>query len=211
MLRLGYKVGSDASRIAVCADDHSFGRTSQEFNGAIESYELLRCGHVPVARTDNLVHAWDFCSSIGKGGDGLCSTDSVELTHAEECSRRQGCLGRARRRDANLLYSGNLRGNHGHEQRGRQRVAAAGHIAADRFQWAHQLAHEDAGLDFAPPFFLLVLGRLPLRIAADVARSLLDCVLQLWISSLPRVLEISLAHTERFALVQSVPLCGVAP
>src|SRR5207245_2583836 len=210
MLRLGYKVGSDAHRIPVCADDDRFSRPSQKLNGAIESYELLRCGHVPVARTDNLVHAWDFCSSIGKGGDGLCSTDSVELTHAEECSRRQGCLGRARRRDANLLYSGNLRGNHGHEQRGRQRVAAAGHIASYRFQGAHQLADADARLCFALPLSLAV-GGLPLRIAADVACSLLDCVLQLWISSLPRVLEIGLAHTERFALVQSVPLCGVAP
>src|ERR1700686_4115929 len=109
MFSLGYEVGSDASRIAVCADDYGFGRTSQEFNGAIESYEFLGGGHVPVARTDDFIHARDFFSSVGKGGDGVCSTDSVELTHAEKCRRRQGWLGRARRRDANLPHTGDLR------------------------------------------------------------------------------------------------------
>src|ERR1700674_6127130 len=100
MFSLGYKVGSDASRIAVRADDHGFGRTSQEFNGAIESYELFGCGHVAVAWTDDFVHARDFFGSVGKGGDGLCPSDSVELRQPEVCSRRQGCLGRVRRRDA---------------------------------------------------------------------------------------------------------------
>src|SRR5260370_34529851 len=79
MFSLGYQVGGDASRIAVCADDHGFGGTRQEFNGTIESYEFLGSGHVSIARTDNLVHARNFFSSIGKGSDGLCPTDPVEL------------------------------------------------------------------------------------------------------------------------------------
>src|ERR1700687_1497587 len=210
MFRLGYKVGSDASRVAVCADDHGFGRTRQEFNGAIESYELLGCGHVPVAWTDDLVHAGDFCSPVGKGSDGLSPADSVELTHAEVCSCRQGCSGRARRRDANLFDTGHLRWNYRHEQCRWQRIAAARDIASHRFQGAHQLAHEDAWLNFPPPLFLAVLRRLPLRIAADIARSLLDRLLQLWIRSLPSRLEIGLGNTERLTLAQSVPTCGVA-
>src|ERR1700674_2259745 len=147
MLRLGYKVGSDTSRIAVCADDYGFGRTRQKFNGAIESYELLGCGYVSVARTDDLVHARDFCSSISEGSDSLCPSDAIELAHAEECRRRQSCSGRARRRDAYLLYAGDLRGNHSHEQGRRQGIAAARDVASHRFQGAHQLAHRDAGLD----------------------------------------------------------------
>src|SRR5260370_15363639 len=102
MFSLGYKVGSDASRIAVRADDHGVSRTGQEFNGEIESYEFLGRSHVPVAGTDDLVYARDLFSSVGKGGDGLCSTDPVELTHAEVCSGCQSCLGRVRRRDTNL-------------------------------------------------------------------------------------------------------------
>src|ERR1700675_4946917 len=206
MFRLGYKVGSDASRIAVCADDHGFGRTRQEFNGAIESYELLCRGYVPVARTNDLVHARDFFSPIGKGSDGLCSTDPVELTHAEECGRRQSCLGRARRRDAYLLHAGDLRGNHGHEQRRWQRIAAARDITAHRFQRAHQLPHRDAGLNLAQPFLRL----LPLRIATDIARRLLDRVLQFWISLLPSFSQLFLRDSERLAFTQPVQTCGVA-
>src|SRR6202521_5768353 len=213
MFRLGYKVGGDASRIAVGADDHGFGGTGQEFNGAIESYEFLGRGHVPVARTDDFVHARYFFSSIGKGSDGLGSTDAVELAHAEVCSRCQSCLSRARRRDSNLLHTGDLRGNHRHEQRRRQRIAAARDIASHRFQRAHQLAYEDAKLDFAPPLIGRLggrLGRLPLRIAAGVARSLLDRVLQLWVRLLPSLLEVRLGNSEWLALAQSIPTCGVA-
>src|SRR5260221_10341383 len=108
MFRLGYKVGSDASRIAVRADDHSFGRSSQKFNGAIEGHEFLGCGYVSVARTDDLVHARNLFSSISKRGDGMCPSDPVELAHAEECRCRQGCLRRTWTRDANLLHTGDL-------------------------------------------------------------------------------------------------------
>ena len=104
--------------------------------------------------TDDFVHARNFFSSVSKGGDGLRSTDSVELAHAEECRRRQSCLGRARRRHANLFHAGDLRGNYRHEQRRWQRIAAARDVASHRFQRAHQLAYEDAGLDFAPPLFV---------------------------------------------------------
>src|ERR1700730_12875210 len=213
MFSLGYKVGGDASRIAVCADDHGFGGTGQEFNSAIESYEFLRCGHVPVARTDDFVYARYFFSSIGKGSDGLGSTDAVELAHAEVCSRRQGCSGGARRRVSNLSHTGDLRGNHGHKQRRRQRIAAARDIASHGFQRAHQLAYEDARLDFATPLIGRLggrLGRLPLRIAADVVRSLLDRLLQLWIRLFPSLLEVRLGNSEWLALAQSIPTCRVA-
>ena len=45
----------------------------------------------------------------------------------------------------NALDARNLRGNGGHEQRGRQRMAAAGHIAAHRAERAHKLAGGEAG------------------------------------------------------------------
>src|SRR5258708_35220754 len=99
MFRLGYKVGSDASRIAVRADDHSFGRSSQEFDGAIEGHEFLGCGYVSVARTDDLIHARNLFSSISEGGDGMRPSDPIELAHAEECRRRHASLGRTRIRD----------------------------------------------------------------------------------------------------------------
>src|SRR5271157_2586090 len=209
MFRLGHQVGSDASRIAVFADDDRFGGTSQEFNGAIESHQFLGCGHVSVAWTDDLVDARDAFRSISKGSNGLCPTDSVELAHAQECCRRQRCLRRARRRDANLSDTSDLRGNHRHEHRGRQGIPAARHIAPHRFERTHQLAHRDARLNFASPF-ICRWGRLPLRVTTNIARSLLDRVLQFWISFSPSLLKVSLGNTKWFALAQSVPTCGVA-
>jgi hypothetical protein len=67
---------------------------------------------------------------------------------------------------------------------------------------AHQLADADAGLNFALPFFVsvfvfvFVLGRLPLRIAADVARGVFDRVLQFRMSLLPSLVEIRFGNTE---------------
>ena len=119
MFRLRHQVGSDASRITVCADDDGFGWTSQKFDGAIEGHQFLGSGDVAVARTNDLVHARNLFSSISKSSDRLRSADAKELAHAEECRRRQSCLRRARRRNANLPDTGDLRGNHRHEHSGR--------------------------------------------------------------------------------------------
>ena len=73
-----------------------------------------------------------FFRAIGQRGDGLRSADAVELAHAEKCGRRQSRLRRARRHHANLLHPGNLRGNHRHQQRRRQRIAAARNVASHR-------------------------------------------------------------------------------
>src|SRR5208282_697259 len=91
---------------------------------------------------------------------------------------------------------------------GRQRIAPARNIASHRFQRAHHLAHSYARLNFAPP--LLSRARLPLRIATDIACSMLDRVLQLGIGLLPSLVQIVLGNTERVALSQSVPTRGIA-
>ena len=51
---------------------------------------------------------------------------------------------------------------------------------------------------------------MPLRIAADIARSLLNSVLQRKIRLLPSLLELIFRNTQRLALAQSVPARSVA-
>src|SRR5580700_1796736 len=101
MLRLRHQVTCDEHWIALLADEHSFGRTSQELNGTIEGNQPLGCGHVPITRTDNLVHARDAFSPIGQSSNSLRSTHAVEFAHAEKCRSSQSRLGRARRYNTN--------------------------------------------------------------------------------------------------------------
>jgi hypothetical protein len=72
------------------------------------------------------------------------------------------------------------------------------------------LSDGDSGLNFATPF---VKGRgcLPLRVAADIASSLFDCVLELWIRFLPSLVKFVFWNAERFVFLQSVETRGVAP
>src|SRR5271155_2612843 len=216
MSPLRHQIGSDASGIAVCADDDGFGWSRQKFNGAIEGHEFFGSGHVPVSRADDLVHARNTFGSIGQGSDGLCTAHSIQLAHAEECSGRQGYLSGARRCNANPFDTGDLRWNHRHEHCRGQGIAAARHIASDRLQRTQQLADADTGLDLATPLVILVLilvlglGRLPLRIAANIGRSLLDRGLQLRISSLPSLAQFVLRYTKRLVPAQSVPAHSIA-
>ena len=203
MLRLRHQVScnEDWVALALLANEHGFGRTSQELNGAIESNQFLGSGHVPVAGTNNLVHARNALRPIGQRGDCLCSANAVELAHAKKCGRRQSSLDRAWRHHTNPRHPCDLRRNHRHQQRGRQWIAAAGNIAPHRFYGAYQLSHRNSGLNFAPP----LLWFLPLAVSANVACGLRDRVLQFRASSLPGFMQVSLGHAQRFAAAQPIP------
>src|SRR6202166_5415027 len=105
MLRQPHKVTRNERRLALIADKNRLCRTSQELYRAIERDEFLGCGHVPVAGTDDLAHAWDALRSIGERRDCLCSTHAVKLAYPEKRCSRQSRLGRMRRHHANLRHA----------------------------------------------------------------------------------------------------------
>src|SRR5271156_2975173 len=201
MLRLCNQIAGDENRVALLADENSFGRTSQELNRAIECNQLLGRSHIPVAGTDDLVHARDALRPISQRSNRLRPTNAIELAHTEKRRRSQSRLSGARRHHTNPRHAHNLGRNHGHQQCGRQRIPSTGDIASYRFQRPHQLPHTNSGMNFAPP----LLWFLPLAVAANIICGLGDGLPQLGSGSLPGLKQINLGHAHRFAAAQPVP------
>ena len=84
MLRLRHQVTGDEHGITLFADKHSFGRTSQELDRAIERNQFLGRGHVAVARTDDFVHARDALRPVSQSSNCLRAAHAIELAHAEK-------------------------------------------------------------------------------------------------------------------------------
>ena len=83
--------------------------------------------------------------AVGEGGDGVRAAEAIELGDAEEMRCGEGFRRRFGRDDDDALDARNLRGDGGHEQRGRERMTAAGNVAADGIQRADELAGDKAG------------------------------------------------------------------
>jgi len=112
----------------------------------------------------------------------MCAADAVKLFNAQErcgCERFWRGLGGD---DDDARDAGHLRGDGGHEQRGRQRVAAAGHITADGCERPHQLAGSEAGdWSVRPGLRHLEPGE-----SADLVGGRGECRLHLWFNGGPR-------------------------
>ena len=131
--------------MAALTGHHNLRRAGQHVDGAIEGYEPLGRGDVEIARPHNLVHALDVGGSIGQSGYGVRAAQAIELRDAEQV-RGGECLRRGPGRDHNdAFHTRHLCGNGSHQQRGGQRMAAAGHIAADRGERTHKLAGGETG------------------------------------------------------------------
>ncbi len=121
-------------------------------------------GDEEVAGADDLVDAGDGVGAEGEGGDGLGAAEAVELGDTGEVGGGEGFERGFGRADDDAWDAGDLRGRDGHEQGGGQRVAAAGHVAADGGERADDLAGLDAGAVLGAPAF----GQLALGEGADV-------------------------------------------
>ena len=102
-------------------------------------------GDVEVAGADDLVDGRDGLGAVGQRGDGLRSADAVELGDAGEVRGGEGFARGLGGADDDALDAGDLRGRDGHQQRGGQRIAAAGDVAADGPERADDLADVHAG------------------------------------------------------------------
>ena len=164
MLCLSHEIGCDPRGISVFADDDRFRWPGEEVNCAVEGNQLLRRSHVAIPRTNNFVHTGNRLRSVGERRNGLGSADTIEFANTQEACGSKGYLARAGRCDTDVLHSSNLRRNDRHQQRGGQRIAATGNVAAHGIQGPHQLAYADAGINFSAPFLWLQ----PFAIATNV-------------------------------------------
>ena len=206
MLCLRHQITCQQQRITLRTDEYRLGGARQELDGAIRRNQALGRGYIPVARTNDLAYARNAFGSIGKRSDCLRSANAVELAHAQKCGRRQCCLGRSRRDHANMRHARYLRRNHRHQNSGRQGIAAAGNIAAHRFQWPHQLSHANSRLNFPSPFF----RPLPLAVRSNVCCRQRNGFSQVDRRSLPRLLQIGCGHAQRLGFSQAIPTRRVA-
>ena len=191
VLGLRNKIGGDRSWIAGFAGDDDLRGSGQHVDGAIKGDELLGGRNPCVAGTDDLVDAGQAFSPIGQRGDGMRSAHAVKLGDTQQERGGQGFLCRMRRDNGDALDAGNLRGDHGHEQRGRQRVAATGHVTADRGEGNHALAgcHSRRRLDVE------ILRALPRGKGANVASGGLQRLAHRFRRRFPRKLQFNLGKS----------------
>ena len=135
-----------------------FGGAGEHVDGAIGADEPLGGGDEAIAGAENFVDARNRTRAVGERGDGLRAADAGDGAHAQALGGGEKRGSGLRADDDDLPHARFLRGNDGHEQRRNERKAAAGKIAADRFDGAHALAGADARLDFDIPFERLLLA-----------------------------------------------------
>ena len=145
VLGLRDEVGGDVGGAAALAGDDDFSGAGKHVDGAVEGDEAFGRGDVEIAGADDLVDARDGFGSVGERGHGVRAAEAIELGDAEQMRGGQRFRRGLGRDNHDALDARDLRGNCGHQQRGWQRMTAAGHIAADRAERANKLAGGEAG------------------------------------------------------------------
>jgi len=139
--------------------------------------------------------------AVGEGGDRLRAADGVDLVRARRLQRRErrgmGQRAAAHRRygGADARHSRRLRRYHEHKRRGKERVIAAGNVAAAGIDRYHRMAEKDAlfYFDFAerPEGIPLQFREFP-----DVCRRALDRGAQFRRCFVIGAVELALRHKE---------------
>ena len=129
VLGLRQHVRGDPLGIAFRGDDDDFGGAGDEVDAGVARDQLFRGGDIDVSGTDDAVDARDRFRSVGQRRDGLRSAHLEEMRDAEPGGDAQDLRAGMRAGDAGGLDAGDLRGNHVHQQRGGQGIAAGGRVA----------------------------------------------------------------------------------
>src|ERR1035441_9923569 len=206
MLGLRHKIGGNIGSIATFAGDDDFRGAGKHIYGAIKSYEALGRGDIKIAGADDLVHALEARGSVGQRGDCMRAAQAIELRNAEQMRGGERFRSGFGRDDHDALNAGHLRGTGGHQQRGGQRMAAAGHVATHRAERAHKLACGEAGnRRCIPRRRQLALGK-----AANLLRSRGHGLAQRGTDGLPRSGHFVLRHAQRIRAGKPVELGRIA-
>ena len=117
MLSLGNDVGGNPLRISILAGDNNFCWAGQHVDAAFKRDQLLCSGDIEISGPDNFIDARHAGRTVGQSGNCLRAADAIQLLDPGQMCRGQGFPGRARRDDDDSFHSGDLSGNHRHQQR----------------------------------------------------------------------------------------------
>ena len=143
--------------------------------------------------------------AVRQRGDRLRSAAPVHLGYPQQICGCQRCRLRIRRHHHDPLHSRHLRRNRRHQQRRRQRIPPARHIASHRPQRPHHLPQLPAADLLAPRLRHLPVGESP-----DIRRRPPQRLARLRRSRLPPLLDFLLRHPQRLPFRQAIPQCGIA-
>ena len=136
-------------RVAVGGDDQDLGRSGDEVDAHFARQQFLGGGHIDVARADDAIGARHRARAEGESRDGLRAAhlENAARTPSRCAVPRISGTGRGTGH-ANVRHAGHLRRNHGHHQRGGQRIAARGNIGGRPYRAAGRPAQLQAGAAF---------------------------------------------------------------
>ncbi len=138
VLGLRHQIDRDEVRDGSIIGEHEhLARTREHVDPALSHHELLGCGHIRVARADDLVHTLDRVGPVGESGDGLCAPDLVDLVDTGFCGggEREGTHGAVRCRrnhHRDLIDTRHLGWDRVHEHGARVAGTSAGDVDAQR-------------------------------------------------------------------------------
>ncbi len=150
VLGLGQQVGRHPGRVGrLVGDDHRLRRPGQPVDADQPEHLPLGQGHEEIARPDDLIHPWNRRRAKGQGGHGLRPAQRIDCRQADglgrgQNHRRHAAVAPRRGDDDDLGHARHLSRDGRHEQRRRQRRAAAGHVDAHPPQRRHPLAEATA-------------------------------------------------------------------
>ena len=165
VLGLRQQVRSEPRGISVVGDDEHFGRPRDEINRRVPRHQTLGRRNVSIAGADNFGDGRNGLGPVGERRDRLRAADRVDFLNSQLGGNCENFWNRPRRRDHDALDPGHLRRDRRRQERGGQRVAASGDVAADACKRAHKLPKPNAPLRRFLPF----LGHLHFRKAADIS------------------------------------------
>ena len=180
VLGLGQKIGGENLRVSGLVRQHQdFAGACKEIDANLAVALALGLRHILVAGADDDIHRFDLICSVSVGCDAVGAAGDVDLIgtcniHGDQGLRIDisGALhgGSA---GGNPLYAGHLRGNNQHEGSRKQRIGAAGHIAAAGGDRNHPVSQGRAG-DNAEVIQRLHALKLGLGKGSDIGGSLLQ-------------------------------------
>ena len=138
------QVGSNIGCGAALARDHNLSGAGQHVDGAIKGHQAVGRGHVKIAGPNDLVDAPKARGAVCQRGYGVRAAEAIKLRDTEQVGGGQGCIRGFGRDNHDAMNARNLGWNHGHQQRGWQRMTAARHVASHRAKRAHELAGGEA-------------------------------------------------------------------